>query len=110
MPGLSASVEYVRDLSLRSDDDEAVVGYAKRTNRIVVTTEMDMNEKRFRICTHPGIIVIGGNRHETIQSGSFRQFMKSGMRKAANHAVTYLTKGRARIVMEDQVLHVTLKD
>jgi hypothetical protein len=36
--------------------------------------------------------------------------MKSGMRKAANHAVTYLTKGRARIVTEDTVLFVTLKD
>lgn len=92
------NVEYIRDLGMTSAPDSSVVDYAKEENRIVVTTETGLNHKKFRICTHPGIIVLSGkHRHESLQAGIFRKFMLSGHRSEAVHAVTFLSEQEARI-------------
>ena len=92
------NVEYIRDLGMSGTPDADVIAYATRENRIVVTTETGINHKKFKICSHPGIIVLSGkHRHETIQAGYFRDFMLSGHRTDACHAVTFLSEREARI-------------
>jgi predicted nuclease of predicted toxin-antitoxin system len=97
------NIEYIRDMAgMREIPDDGVVKYATRENRIVVTTETGINEKKFKICTHPGIIILGGKRrHETIHAELFQRFMLSGHRKEAHHAVTYLSDNQARIKKSD---------
>lgn len=106
------NIEYIRDIGMSSVTDSAVVEYANRERRIVITTETGMNHRVFRICTHPGIIVLGGkHRHETIHADLFRKFLLSGHRAEANHAVTFLTDSEARIKtsndesVPDKVIH-----
>ena len=92
------NIEYIRDNGMGSAEDAEVMRYATRENRIVVTTETGINHKKFKICTHPGIIVLGGKRrHESIQSEIFQKFLLSGHRKEAHHAVTFLSQNEARI-------------
>lgn len=93
------NIEYVREISgLAGTNDKNVVAYATKENRIVVTTETGINHRNFRICTHPGIIVLGGkHRHETIHAQAFRNFLLSGERKQAHHAVTFVTEKQVRI-------------
>lgn len=97
------NIEYIRDIpGMRETSDDGVVQYATRENRIVVTTETGINEKKFKICTHPGIIILGGKRrHETIHAELFQRFMLSGHRKEVHHAVTYLSDKQARIKKSD---------
>ena len=86
-------VQYVNDtlLSNVGFEDEDLVNYARENNRILVTTESRLNEKRFLICTHPGIIVIKATkRHDVLKSKMFTDLMRSGIRRRCNHAVTYL--------------------
>src|SRR5207249_2938067 len=99
----AVNVEYIRDMPrMRETTDADVVKYATRENRIVVTTETGINHKKFKICTHPGIIVLGGKRrHETIHAELFQRFMLSGHRKDAHHAVTFLSDNQARIKKSD---------
>jgi predicted nuclease of predicted toxin-antitoxin system len=78
-------------LGNKKTPDEAVVDYARQVRRVVVTTETRLNEKKYTICTHPGIIVINAtNRHELEKAKLFTRFMKSGHRAASKHAVTKL--------------------
>lgn len=71
--------------------DESIVAYATSDNRILVTTEARLNEKKFRVCTHSGIIVIrAAQRHEMDKAKLFSRFMKSGHRGKCVHAVTKL--------------------
>jgi predicted nuclease of predicted toxin-antitoxin system len=92
------NIEYVRDNGMGSAEDADLIRYATRENRIVVTTETGINHKKFKICTHPGIIVLGGKRrHESIQAEIFQKFLLSGHRKEAHHAVTVLSQNEARI-------------
>jgi len=89
----SLDVQWINDTTMgnRGFADENVVEYAKRTRRIVVTPEGRLNEKKFTICTHPGIVVIKATkRHEAIKAGMFRDLVTSGIRSRCNHAVTYL--------------------
>ena len=92
------NVEYIRELSaLRGSSDGDVIKYAKREDRITVTTETGINHKKFKICTHPGIIVIAGkHRHETMQAETFRKFMPE-------HAVVFLSEKEVRIKTGDKV-------
>lgn len=79
-------------------DDDEVMRYATQERRIVVTTETGINHKKFKICTHPGIIVLcGKHRHESIHAETFQRFLLSGHRGLANHAVTFLSSNEARI-------------
>jgi len=92
------NIEYIRDNGMCSAEDAEVVRYATQENRIVVTTETGINHKKFRICTHPGIIVLcGRRRHESIQAEIFQKFLLSGHRKEAIHHVTFLSENEARI-------------
>jgi predicted nuclease of predicted toxin-antitoxin system len=92
------NIEYIRNIGMASAEDAEVIRYAKKENRIVVTTETGINHKKFKICTHPGIIVLGGkHRHETIHAEVFQKFLLSGHRKEAHHAVTFLSQKEARI-------------
>jgi predicted nuclease of predicted toxin-antitoxin system len=92
------NVEYVRDLPIRGASDVAVMDYARKESRIVVTTETGMNHKSFPVCKHPGIIVLAGRRrHESIHAGIFERFLRSGHRKAAEDAVTFLSESEIRI-------------
>lgn len=91
------NIQLVRDVMMGAEDI-GVMKYAKEKNRIVVTTETGINHKKFKICTHPGIIVLcGKHRHEDIQAETFKKFMLSGYRKMANHAVIFLSERQARI-------------
>jgi predicted nuclease of predicted toxin-antitoxin system len=79
--------------------DPDVMRYASQEHRIVVTTETGINHRKFKICTHPGIIVLAGRRrHESMQAKAFRKFMLSGHRAKANHAVVYISQSEARIL------------
>jgi predicted nuclease of predicted toxin-antitoxin system len=92
------NIEHVTDVGMSGSADADVVKYATKEDRIVVTTETGINHKKFKICTHPGIIVLGGkHRHESIQAQIFQKFLLSGHRKKAYHAVTFLSEGEARI-------------
>src|SRR5579864_8622070 len=88
------NIEYVRELpAVAGTEDTNVVDYATKENRIVVTTETGINHRKFKICTHPGIIVLGGKRrHETIHAKAFEKFLLSGHRQEANHAVTFINE------------------
>lgn len=94
---------------LRSAEDTTVVAYAHEQDLIVVTTETSLNEKNFKICTHPGIIVLcGKSRHERSMASSFRKFLGSGHRKKAHHAVVHVSESNARIVTMDGIENVPL--
>jgi len=97
------NVEYIREMpDMVESLDADVVKYATKEDRIVVTTETGINHKKFKICTHPGIIVLGGKRrHETIHADLFKRFLLSGHRKEAHHAVTFLSDSQARIKKSD---------
>jgi predicted nuclease of predicted toxin-antitoxin system len=96
------NIEYIRDNGMGSAEDADVIRYATKENRIVVTTETGINHKKFKICTHPGIIVLSGKRrHESIQAEVFQKFLLSGHRKEAHHAVTFLSQSEARIKTSD---------
>jgi len=78
-----------RQMEGAKDDD--LMNEAKIQNRILVTVEGRINEKRYRICTHPGIIVFRANtQHEAVRADIFRSFMLSGHRSRAYKAITYL--------------------
>ena len=104
MLGVSSSalnIEHVKDV-IAGAEDANVIKYATGENRIVVTTETGINHKKFKICTHPGIIVLcGRHRHASIQAGAFKKFMRSGHRKLVHHAVTFISENQARIKMID---------
>jgi len=98
------NIECIRDNGMGTAEDAAVIRYATQENRIVVTTETGINHKKFKICTHPGIIVLGGkHRHESIQAEIFQKFLLSGHRKEAHHAVTFLSQNEARIKTGDTI-------
>ena len=84
-------------LSLRGKSDKAIIDYASREKRIVVTLEGRMNERKYEICTHPGIIVFRVRHGHTLAKAElFRKFILSGLRAKSKHAITYLK--RAKVV------------
>ena len=91
-------------------NDAEIMRYATKEDRIVVTTETGINHRTFKICTHPGIIVLSGkHRHESIQAEIFQKFLISGHRSKAYHAVTFLSQKEARIKtreLEDTVIRL----
>jgi predicted nuclease of predicted toxin-antitoxin system len=102
-PGVSG-VERIDDsheLGNCSTPDTRVMAHAVKTGRILVTVESRLNEERFPICTHPGIIVISGS-HALQKGALFSRFMRSGERKHAKHAVTYLRASGSIIRMRHE--------
>lgn len=104
------NVQWVNEIPAlrnRSFTYEDLVEYARRTRRIVVTVEGRLNERKYEICTHPGIIVFEARkRHESVKAQIFKKFMLSGHRSKSNHAVTYLrlTDATIRIKRADGTL------
>src|SRR6266700_3884291 len=94
---------YVREIPhLTSATDSALMEHAKEEKRILVTTETGINEKSFKICSHPGIIIFATrDRHESIQAKLFQKFLLSGFRKHTKDAVTYLTSKNAIVKSHD---------
>lgn len=88
---------------MSGESDARVMDYARKQERILVTTETGINHRNFKICTHPGIIVLkGSKRHESMQAESFKKFMLSGHRSKAKHAVTYISQSEAKILTRNQ--------
>ena len=89
----SLNVEWINDTLMANCgfEDEGVIAYARSERRIVVTPEGRLNEKKFKICTHPGIVVFkAARRHEAVKAGMFRDLILSGVRSRCRHSVTYL--------------------
>jgi hypothetical protein len=64
---------------------------ARSQNRILVTDETRLDQRKFRICTHPGVMIFRAKkRHYTTKAEIFRLLMLSGHRKRASKAVTIL--------------------
>ena len=81
------------DVSLRSQSvtDEFLMSYAQARGLILVTVEGRLNERKFEICTHHGIIVFkAAKRHASAKAQIFKKLMLSGRRSLCKHAVTYL--------------------
>jgi predicted nuclease of predicted toxin-antitoxin system len=74
--------------SLKNQDDDVVMAYAKDESRIVLAIDTDFNRSNYPICTHPGIIRI---------AEAIRKFILSGHRALADHAITYITQTGIRI-------------
>lgn len=95
----SIKVQYVNELPISNTafSDKRLIGYATENNQILVTTESRLNEIKFKLCTHPGIIVIRATQHHsTMKSRMFRDLILSGIRTRCRHAVTYLKLNKAR--------------
>lgn len=88
----SVQAEWVNDSkTLPSTSDEGLMKLAKDENRILVTVEGRIDDKKFKICTHPGIIVFRAkSQSDAVRAEIFRSFMGSGHRARARKAVTYL--------------------
>jgi predicted nuclease of predicted toxin-antitoxin system len=88
----SLNVEYINETTLgnRGTTDETVVNYARQNRRIVVTPESRLNEHKFKICTHPGILIFKATKRHASHAGMLRDLMLSGVRSRCRHAVTYL--------------------
>jgi hypothetical protein len=86
------NVVWVNDtVTLPSTDDDALMNEARSQNRILVTEETRLDETKFKICTHPGIIIFRAKkRHSATKAEMFRLFMLSGYRPRAKKAVTVL--------------------
>lgn len=80
--------------TLRGVSDETLMAYAQSVKGILVTVEGRLNAKRFKICTHRGIVVFKATkRHESVKAKIFEKLMLCGKRKLCKHAVTYLKVG-----------------
>ena len=88
---------YARDVpEVTGRDDQTVMDFATRDNRIVFTTESRF--KAFPVCTHPGIIILAvRERHETIRQRVVTRFMRSGFRKYTKDTLTRLSTDQAEI-------------
>jgi len=89
--------EWVCDIpSLRGRSllDDELMQHAQDRKSILGTVERRLNEKRFQICTHHGIVVFQATkRHESVKAEIFKKLMLCGKRKLCKHAVTYLRTG-----------------
>jgi Domain of unknown function (DUF5615) len=86
------NVEYVNETILANcgTQDDALVRYATKQRRILVTPEGRLNEHKYKICTHPGIIVLKATKRHGAHAGMLRDLVRSGLRTRCRHAVTYL--------------------
>ena len=93
----SLKAKYVCDLpDLKNKEDVVVMDFAIAERRIVVTTDKGFNEKAFKICEHPGIIIIN-TRSKHRAASAFMQFLLSGHRKHAEESVTYINETNIRV-------------
>jgi predicted nuclease of predicted toxin-antitoxin system len=88
---------YARDLlEVAGKDDQTIMSFAVRENRIIFTIERKFKE--FPVCTHPGIIILTvRERHESIRQRVVAKFMRSGFRKHTKDNLTTLSTNQAEI-------------
>lgn len=88
---------YARDVpEVAGKDDDIVMAFAVKENRIVFTIERKFKE--FPVCTHPGIIILTvRERHESMRQRIFARFMRSGHRKQVKDNLTRLSTDQAEI-------------
>jgi predicted nuclease of predicted toxin-antitoxin system len=88
----SLDVKYINDIMLGNcgTTDDAVVAYAREENRIIITAEGRLNEKKFKICTHPGIVVLKATKRHGTHADMLKDLVRSGIKSRCRHAVTYL--------------------
>ena len=98
-------VASVDELSLKGTKDKALIAYAKKVRRIVVTFDVRMNEHEYEICTHPGIILVRP-KSDFKKIEMFNLLMRSGLRAKCVHAVTYLYHHGATFKLRDRHGHV----
>jgi predicted nuclease of predicted toxin-antitoxin system len=93
----SLRAKYVADLpDLKNKADTVVMDFAIGERRIVVTADKGFNEKAFKICEHPGIIIIATrSRHRA--APVFKQFLLSGHRQQVVESVTYINETNIRV-------------
>ncbi len=81
---------------VKSQDDDIVVAYAKRENRIVFTLEKSF--EKYGVCrgNHVGIIILAvSERHEAVKLRVFEKFIRSGHRKRTKDTITRVSHGKA---------------
>ena len=102
--------KYVCDLpDLKDKADTIVMDFAIAERRIVITTDKGFNEKAFKICEHPGIIIIN-TRSKHRAGPTFKQFLLSGYRSQAEESVTYINETNIRVKKHnDKVVDFPLK-
>ena len=93
----SVKAVYVLDIpSLVGCHDDAVIAFAEEERRVTLTLERAF--KRYKVCTHQGIIVLASReRHEVLQEEIFRRFILSGYRQLTKNSFTRLTHNEAAI-------------
>lgn len=98
--------EYVRNIAgLRGSSDKAIMEFARRDNRIVLTFDSDYNSSNFPICTHPGIIRIAGrSKHHTMVADMLKRFSLCGRRSEVKHAIAHLTQEHCTIESANEKL------
>lgn len=93
----SLKAKYVCDLpDLKDKEDRVIMDFAIAERRIVVTTDKGFNEKAFKICEHPGIIIIN-TRSKHRAATVFKEFLLSGHRKHTEDSVTYINETNIRV-------------
>jgi len=83
---------------LISQDDDIVLAYAKKENRIVFTLERRF--EKYGVCkgNHVGIIILTvAERHWAVRNRVFDKFIHSGHRKLTSHCITRVSHGKADI-------------
>ena len=105
-PGIlhSECIDATHSLGNQGTPDNAIIQYAKDKRLILVTVESRLNERRYKICTHAGIIILReAGHHESERVDLFRRFMRSGERAKSRHAVTKLRKeGSVRVEQTEE--------
>ena len=90
-------------LGNKSTPDKEIVEYADSKKRIVVTMEGRIDQIRFPVCSHSGIIILkAAKRHEAFKVDLFKRFMQSGHRKRCRHAIIKLRSEDIEILEVDQ--------
>ena len=89
----------VRDLpSLKGGSDRAVMDYAQKDDRIVLTIDAHFNKTNYPICRHEGIIRISARcRTGSMVADSIRKFAQCGHRSEAKHSITLINQDSCTI-------------
>jgi len=83
---------------LISQEDDIVLAYAKRENRIVFTLERRF--EKYGVCkgNHVGIIILTvAARHHAMRIRVFDKFIRSGHRRLTSDCITRVSHGKADI-------------
>jgi len=99
--GISAvrSVYAGKISELMAKDDDIVIDYARKEDRVLFTLERRF--EKYGVCTgrHVGIIILTvAERHEAVRSEVFESFIRSGHRKHTSDCITRVSQGKADVI------------